>query len=66
MTCDHFPDGPLSAAMLAAGVWVVAEKHGLLGEGAAAEVAEEVYRAMIAAKISGVFSAPDEADSFPR
>lgn len=56
----------ITPAMLQAGVWVIADKHGLIGEYVAEEIAEEVYRAMVMALREGIFAPPNETDSIPR
>lgn len=55
----------ITPEMLRAGAWVVAELHGVLGEYAAEGLAEDVYRAMVKAKLVGIFLPPDEDDSLP-
>jgi len=60
MTGEYCPiiDAEISPAMVQAGIWVIAERHGVASEYVAEEIATEVFRAMLTARRIGVFSPP--------
>lgn len=61
-----FPgDAEITPEMIAAGVRVLVDEWGIIGPTAAEELAEEIFRAMLAEFLSSARSASGDMDSKP-